>query len=81
MTQYSDLAKRLRHIAESDDAKATLIVRFNKPNGEPGWTPFKTPGLSLAQVLTEAAAAIAELTKRCEELAALKAIAQGEQTP
>lgn len=62
MTQYSDLAKRLRHWSQ---------VNSDDHDGDP----------LTERICAEAAAALEELEKRCEELAALKAIAQGEQTP
>lgn len=64
---YADLEKRLRSIAETDQAKATLVVRFNEPTGEPDWTPFRKPSETLSSKLTEAADALASLTRELEE--------------
>lgn len=65
-SDYAELEKRLRALAESTDAKAILCVRWNEPTGLPDWTPFGATE-SLADKLTEAADAIAALTRELEE--------------
>lgn len=58
MTDYADLEKRLRGIAESTDARATILVRWNTPTGDPDWKPMG-PSDTLADLLLSTADALA----------------------
>lgn len=58
--EVEELVKRLRNAAESDHAKATILVRFNEPTGKPDWRPMG-PSKTLSEELVFAADTIESL--------------------